>query len=58
MNFPQAILAESKMVRIKDVLNGNFPSEMPSWFKDLFEGRKCNWVPDSKGGEPNCKSED
>ena len=43
-------------VKIKGFLDGEeLPKELPSWFRDFLEGRKCNWFPDSKGGEPNCK---
>ena len=45
-------------VKIKGLLDGEeLPKELPNWFKDFLEGRKCNWIPDSKGGEPNCKPE-
>ena len=45
-------------IKIKGLLDGgDLPKELPSWFKDFLEGRKCNWHPDSKGGEPNCKPE-
>lgn len=46
-----------ELVKIKGLLEGEFPKELPIWFKDFVEGRKCNWIPDSKGGEPNCKKE-
>lgn len=48
---------ESRVIKIKELLDGKFPSELPARFKDLVEGRKCNWIPDSKCQEPNCKKE-
>lgn len=43
-------------VKIKGLLDdGKLPKELPTWFKDIVESQKCTWIPDSKGGEPNCK---
>ena len=48
--------ASMERVKIRGLLDdGKLPKELPNWFKDFLEGRKCNWIPDSKGGEPNCK---
>ena len=45
-------------VKITGLLDGEeFPKELPIWFKDFVESQKWNWIPDSKGGEPNCKKE-
>ena len=44
-------------ITIKQILDGKWLAEIPVWFKELIESQKCNWVPDSKGGEPNCKKE-
>ena len=50
--------ASMERVKIKGLLDGEeLPKELPNWFKDFLEGRKCNWIPDSKGGEPNCKQD-
>ena len=46
-----------ELVKIKGLLDGEFPKELPNWFKDIVESQKCTWIPDSKGGEPNCKKE-
>lgn len=48
---------ESRPIKIKELLDGKFPSELLAWFRDLIESQKCNWIPNSKGGEPNCKKE-
>ena len=45
-------------VKIKGLLDGDeLPKELPTWFKNIVENQKCTWIPDSKGGEPNCKRE-
>lgn len=48
--------ASMERVKIRGLLDdGKLPKELPTWFKNIVESQKCNWIPDSKGGEPNCK---
>ena len=37
----------------KNAVTRTFPKEL----EELIKDHKSNWIPDSKGGEPNCKKE-
>ena len=44
-------------ITLKELLEGKFKNYIPKWFNDLILSQKCNWIADSKGGEPNHRSE-
>lgn len=48
------------VIKIQDILRSvdDMSSyDFPKWLVELCENHKSNWVPDSKGGEPNCRRE-
>lgn len=46
--------------KIQDVLNVEDMKfwKFPPWIVELAENHKSNWIPDSKGGEPNHKTKE
>lgn len=56
----------SHVIKIQDVIRSgaamyshDFPKchYFPKWLVELCENHKSSWIPDSKGGEPNCRRE-
>lgn len=47
----------SHIIKIQDVMrSGAYMNsyDFPKWLVELCENHKSSWIPDSKGGEPNC----
>lgn len=48
----------SHVIKIQDVMRSGavmYSHDFPTWLVELCENHKSNWIPDSKGGEPNCR---
>lgn len=48
------------IIKIQDILRSGadmYSYDFPQWLVELCENHKSNWIPDSKGGEPNCRRE-
>lgn len=48
------------VIRIQDVMRSRaamYSYDFPKWLVELCENHKSSWIPDSKGGEPNCRRE-
>lgn len=48
------------VIKIQDVMRSGADMssyDFPKWLVELCENHKSSWIPDSKGGEPNCRRE-
>lgn len=50
----------SHVIKIQDILKSGadmYSYNFPQWLVELCENHKSSWIPNSKGGEPNCRRE-